>query len=117
MSMNDKAITFFRDGGTGPMNKAQMNWLASQGATGNTLPDRWLNYLTGQGYTTGTLQDRLRGYLRDEGYSGSLPDMLKAWFSGPVVAYEGFLSLEGDFSGSLSLEGDFSGSLSLEGSP
>jgi hypothetical protein len=43
------------------LSDAEFRWLGDQGASGNTVQDRWKSYLIGLGYS-GTLMDMMKKY-------------------------------------------------------
>lgn len=70
-------------GQTGTLDDLEQAWLITETASEGPshINDLWLLALTQQGYLDGSFGDRMFAYLRDQGYTGSLNDMLYAWWS------------------------------------
>jgi hypothetical protein len=69
-------------GQTGSLDDLEYAWLidatASEGPS--HINDLWLLALEQNGYTEGSFGDRMFDFLVAEGYTGSLNDMLYAWW-------------------------------------
>lgn len=73
--------------GSGDSTQSLIDWLVSNGATGNDLFQLQMSFLEGQGFTTGGLVDRWMLFLLSKGYSGDFVEMwTNYWVDGAVVA-------------------------------
>jgi hypothetical protein len=86
--------------GSGDVAGLLLSYYQTNGATSNDLQDAEREFLVAQGADEESNQDMWNSLLKTLGYSGSLSDMLNAFWciGGGVIGTEDFMLLEsGDF--------------------
>mgnify|MGYP001823674843 CR=1 FL=1 len=77
-------------GFSGATSDMLLQWLQSNGATENTIPDAWKGMLEAQGYPYGQRNDKWYEFLGDLGFQGALPDrVLEFWLGGGSISPDG----------------------------
>ena len=81
-------------GHTGTQEDMELAFYLENGATSYSLRDAEMQFLAARGFTDKTVVDRWKEYLTSLGYTGTVDDMLKAWWEYVTVALNYNLLLE-----------------------